>query len=103
MTPSKGKGRPKKKGFKGTPKKINLDVHENEQIPVSTRTEQNSPRHVANIDQPIGLVNIRNDCFFNSVVQALLDPHTGPMNPAPSVRQSVSPSVCDAKFSYFPS
>ena len=53
-TPTRGKGRPKgtpkkTKGFRGTPKTIirnnpaTLDIDDNE---------------------PIGLVNIRNDCFF---------------------------------------
>ena len=62
ITPSKGKGRPKKKGFKGTPKKIILDVQENEQIAVSNHTERNAP---------CGLFNNSNVCFFNSDIQAL--------------------------------
>ena len=60
-TPSRGKGRPKgtpkkSKGFRGkTPNKVNTSLtHSND---ISNR--------------PIGLVNIANDCFFNSVVQAL--------------------------------
>ena len=59
-TPTRGKGRPKgtpkkTKGFRGTPKKT-----------------KNSPAICDNIDNgPIGLVNVRNDCFFNSVIQAL--------------------------------
>ena len=53
----RGKGRPKgtpkkTKGFRGTPKNI-----------------RNSPTSFDN--EPIGLVNVRNDCFFNSVIQAL--------------------------------
>ena len=60
-TPNRGKGRPKgtpkkSKGFRGkTPNKVNTSLtHSND---ISNR--------------PIGLVNIANDCFFNSVVQAL--------------------------------
>ena len=67
-TPTRGKGRPKgtpkkTKGFRGTPKKI---------------LTNSSIRDVANINGPIGLVNIANDCFFNSVVQALLDLRLSP-------------------------
>ena len=60
-TPSKGKGgRPKKnRGFRGTPKKLNLNCS----TVVSSNNNDNGV--------PIGLVNIRNDCFFNSVIQAL--------------------------------
>ena len=59
-TPTRGKGRPKgtpkkTKGFRGTPKNI-----------------RNSAFTVDSDDnEPIGLVNVRNDCFFNSVIQTL--------------------------------
>ena len=60
-TPTRCKGRPKgtpkkSRGFRGTPKKIIT----------------NSPNICNNVENgPIGLVNIANDCFFNSVIQAL--------------------------------
>ena len=58
-TPSRGKGRPKKsRGFRGTPKKLIENI--------STVSKTNNDNNV-----PVGLVNIRNDCFFNSVIQAL--------------------------------
>ena len=77
-TPTRGKGRPKgtpkkSKGFRGTPKKI----------------IENSSASI-NVDNgPIGLVNIRNDCFFNSVVQPLLGLATSPYESS-----TVCPSVC---------
>ena len=60
-TPTRGKGRPKgtpkkTKGFRGT----------------SNNIIRNSATTLDNDDnEPIGLVNVRNDCFFNSVIQAL--------------------------------
>ena len=58
-TPTRGKGRPKKsKGFRGTPKKLSENI--------STVSKTNDDNNI-----PVGLVNIRNDCFFNSVIQAL--------------------------------
>ena len=64
-TPNRGKGRPKgtkKKGFKGTPKKINFAIEE----PTSTVAINNVERNC-----PIGLTNSTNVCFFNSVSQVL--------------------------------
>ena len=64
-TPSRGrpKGKSKKsKGFKGTPPSKKLSV-----VPVL----DDIPQVVSDTSRPIGLVNIRNDCFFNSVVQTL--------------------------------
>ena len=60
-TPTRGKGRPKgtpkkNKGFRGTPKNIIRNC------PITLDNDDN---------EPIGLVNVRNDCFFNSVIQAL--------------------------------
>ena len=59
-TPTRGKGRPKgtpkkTKGFRGTTKNI----------------IKNSPTALNDENEPIGLVNVRNDCFFNSVIQTL--------------------------------
>ena len=75
-TPAKGKGRPKgtpkkNKGFRGTPRKImnalsNVDTNMN--APVITSCVSNAD---SNLNAPIGLVNISNDCFFNSVVRSL--------------------------------
>ena len=57
-TPTRGKGRPRKsKAFRGTPKKLS------ENISTLSKTDY--------VNVPVGLVNIRNDCFFNSVIQAL--------------------------------
>ena len=61
----------KKKQFNFTPKK--LDMHN---VDMNTKTSVNSVTIQGNENdndqnRPIGLVNIANDCFFNSVVQTL--------------------------------
>ena len=63
-TSSKGKGRPKgtpkkNKGFKGTPKKLKMDV---QNVPLIVTDNQR------NGDIQLGLENNSNVCFFNSVV-----------------------------------
>ena len=88
-TPAKGGRPPKKRGFKGnTPKKLDTDIpstslpnkinvvfHDNGQ-PSSSKYATNINTNVVSTtniddDRPIGLRNVKNDCFFNSVIQAL--------------------------------
>ena len=72
FTKAPSRGRPKgttkkSKCFKGTPKKLPT-IHDRESISMDIST---MPGSKVNMSAPTGLVNIRNDCFFNSVVQAL--------------------------------
>ena len=72
------KGRPKKSGFKGkfTKKEssmvprnpVNASIEINDDIQNFREIKQNSSPSVCN---PVGLINYSNDCFFNSVIQAL--------------------------------
>ena len=77
---SKRKGRPKKSGFKGTPRKKETTINsvirvaeskfqENEITPESSI--QISDNSTADVSNPIGLINHANDCFFNSAIQVL--------------------------------
>ena len=72
-TPSKGKGRPKKsKGFRGTPKRLS------ENIPTVSKTD--------NVNVPVGLVNIGNDCFFGPTLWSFKIASVRPLRPlSPSV------------------
>ena len=76
-TPTRSKGRPKgtpkkTKGFRGTPKKMSMnsldyvDTNLYSSVVISNVSHGND-----NPNAPIGLVNISNDCYFNSVVRAL--------------------------------
>ena len=57
----------KKKNFNFTPKKLHLDnVNDSNQTAVISATMPDNDKK-----KPISLVNVANDCFFNSVVQAL--------------------------------
>ena len=72
------KGRPKKAGFKGKftkkessmvpGKPVNASLEINDDIQNFREIKQNSSPIVCN---PVGLINYSNDCFFNSVIQAL--------------------------------
>ena len=57
----------KKKNFNFTPKKLDLDnVNDSNQTAVTSVTMQDNDKNSL-----ISLLNVANDCFFNSVVQAL--------------------------------
>jgi ubiquitin C-terminal hydrolase len=72
------KGRPKKSGFKGKftkkdtglvrTKPVNDSIQVNDDIQNFIEIKQNSSSLVGG---PVGLINYSNDCFFNSVIQAL--------------------------------
>ena len=58
------RGRPRKSGFKGKCTKKESSLVSEKPIEI----KQNSSSRV---DDPVGLINHSNDCFFNSVIQAL--------------------------------
>ena len=76
----KRKGRPKKSGFKGTPTKKGTTINSvirvvvdnfQENIIIPESNTQISHNSTADVNNPVGLIDNANDCFFKSAIQVL--------------------------------